>query len=932
MAGETEATIRRLRQLKGLGVDLAIDDFGTGYSSLSYLRRFPIDVVKIDKSFVDGIATAPTSSALARAIVRLAHSLKMKTVAEGVETRGAGQATAHGMGCDQAQGFQFARPMDARRGHRYVLGHTTISLWVGHSGHELEVIKAVVADFEALNPGPPRRGRRRRRRRARSWPPCAADGARTSSARSNRRTSAPTASSGGLVDLAPWMARDDMDAGSLTDGHAGLHALRRAGAGRCRCWPTPTGCTTTASSSPTAGAVGPPRTISELTDYAKRLTDAQPRRLAAGRRVQPAVRVLRELARRPSGTCSAPAGSTTTAGRASPPTRRWARDASRGRRSSSTGTATKTWSRSRREVGRRVLADRTRSRPGRLAMCLDGEWRVAFIAAEAPDLDYGTAPLPVDDARPELYGSGYINGTIIGIPSNADPQGRELEARASTWPPMTERSPSSRTGCATCRRRELAALAGPRRRRAVRGLPRHLRAPAIGHHPDHCGHRRVPGDRVDLPAGMAGGGDLRPGCRSARGGSQDRDRVEDRLTDPGAGGRGGRGGHIRCGTASSLTPATHPDPRHRLGWSGLRPGLLTHPLKTCLGPSSDRATHWPLSNACHAHGLPGRLRADVRRSNAKHCGLPVCGAVLGCDDCRASSLFNSRRFGRDDRNARRGERNSDGNTLTAPHADAADLAPVRRPVPSRVATRNSAAAVTEAIDRLAGLHSYHFKLSTIGRTALQLDADSLIDIGAEGSVTRAPSIAVDMLASLRLIESAFDGATGSTEHVVIVDGTGWGFRPSDAATRGRDRGRCVRLPVEHLSAHGLRIQGDPALRRCVRPGWTRASQRDRSHPLPRHKTPRVGSLCLGRRDEWPMDRGPVDPRDGRYLIAAEIDCTPPPTPTPSPGAPRRREPGRTIAASISNWKSPTPTIQPSRSRRRPDLHWGSDVPGLRVES
>ncbi len=56
---------------------------------------------------------------------------------------------------------------------------------------------------------------------------------------------------------------------------------------------------------------------------------------------------------------------------------------------------------------------------GRLAMCLDGEWRVAFIAIEAEELDYGTAPLPVDDTRPELYGSGYINGSVIGIPLNA---------------------------------------------------------------------------------------------------------------------------------------------------------------------------------------------------------------------------------------------------------------------------------------------------------------------------------------------------------------------------------------------------------------------------------------------------------------------------------------------------------------------------------
>ena len=114
MAGETETTIRRLRQLKGIGVSLAIDDFGTGYSSLAYLRRFPVDLVKIDKSFVDGIATGTDELALARAIVRLAHSLKMKTVAEGVEHE-AQVKRLRTMGCDQAQGFHFAKPMDARR-------------------------------------------------------------------------------------------------------------------------------------------------------------------------------------------------------------------------------------------------------------------------------------------------------------------------------------------------------------------------------------------------------------------------------------------------------------------------------------------------------------------------------------------------------------------------------------------------------------------------------------------------------------------------------------------------------------------------------------------------------------------------------------------------------------------------------------------------
>ena len=66
---------------------------------------------------------------------------------------------------------------------------------------------------------------------------------------------------------------------------------------------------------------------------------------------------------------------------------------------------------------------------GKLAMMIDGEWRVAFVAAEHPELKYGTAPMPVDGAQPSLYGSGYINGTIIGIPKSAQEQGRLLGAR-----------------------------------------------------------------------------------------------------------------------------------------------------------------------------------------------------------------------------------------------------------------------------------------------------------------------------------------------------------------------------------------------------------------------------------------------------------------------------------------------------------------------
>jgi diguanylate cyclase (GGDEF)-like protein/PAS domain S-box-containing protein len=106
---DTAATLSRLFQLKSLGVRLAVDDFGTGYSSFAYLRRFPVDILKIDKSFVDGVATEPTASALVDAMIRIGKTLRLETVAEGVER--ADQAERlRALQCDLGQGYLFARP------------------------------------------------------------------------------------------------------------------------------------------------------------------------------------------------------------------------------------------------------------------------------------------------------------------------------------------------------------------------------------------------------------------------------------------------------------------------------------------------------------------------------------------------------------------------------------------------------------------------------------------------------------------------------------------------------------------------------------------------------------------------------------------------------------------------------------------------------
>ncbi|MBA2581706.1 MAG: EAL domain-containing protein [Thermoleophilaceae bacterium] len=106
---EAEATIAALRRLRDLGVRLAIDDFGSGYSSLSYLRSFPVDILKIDRSFVQGLGRDRRNASIAGAIVSLAHALDLTAIAEGVETE-AQLAELRGLGCDVAQGFLFARP------------------------------------------------------------------------------------------------------------------------------------------------------------------------------------------------------------------------------------------------------------------------------------------------------------------------------------------------------------------------------------------------------------------------------------------------------------------------------------------------------------------------------------------------------------------------------------------------------------------------------------------------------------------------------------------------------------------------------------------------------------------------------------------------------------------------------------------------------
>jgi EAL domain-containing protein (putative c-di-GMP-specific phosphodiesterase class I) len=103
---------KTLSSLKAVGVRLAIDDFGTGYSSLSYLKGFPVDEVKVDRAFVDGLGTQPHSLALVAAIIAMADALGLDVTAEGVETQDQ-LANLQRLHCGRGQGFYLARPMPA---------------------------------------------------------------------------------------------------------------------------------------------------------------------------------------------------------------------------------------------------------------------------------------------------------------------------------------------------------------------------------------------------------------------------------------------------------------------------------------------------------------------------------------------------------------------------------------------------------------------------------------------------------------------------------------------------------------------------------------------------------------------------------------------------------------------------------------------------
>jgi len=135
MMYNTEVNLERFHRLKQLGVKLAIDDFGTGYSSLSYLHRFPIDILKIDRSFVNGLTSSGDGPDLARAVITLGETLGLDTVAEGIELEPQ-VAALLALGCVAGQGFLFApaRSLEELSQSSFVARRNAI--WTAQAAHE----------------------------------------------------------------------------------------------------------------------------------------------------------------------------------------------------------------------------------------------------------------------------------------------------------------------------------------------------------------------------------------------------------------------------------------------------------------------------------------------------------------------------------------------------------------------------------------------------------------------------------------------------------------------------------------------------------------------------------------------------------------------------------------------------------------------------
>ena len=127
LMSNADAIAAALAELRGLGLRISVDDFGTGYSSLSYLKRFPLDAVKVDRSFIEDIAADPDDASITRAVITMAHNLKLKVIAEGVESEGQLALLAASY-CDEIQGFLFSKPVPATEMEAMLVAGRTLAV------------------------------------------------------------------------------------------------------------------------------------------------------------------------------------------------------------------------------------------------------------------------------------------------------------------------------------------------------------------------------------------------------------------------------------------------------------------------------------------------------------------------------------------------------------------------------------------------------------------------------------------------------------------------------------------------------------------------------------------------------------------------------------------------------------------------------------
>jgi EAL domain-containing protein (putative c-di-GMP-specific phosphodiesterase class I) len=130
-----QAAQQQIAALKALGLQLSIDDFGTGYSSLAYLKRFDIDKLKVDRSFVDDMLGDPADMAITRAVIALGHTLGLKVVAEGVENLATAQVLG-ALDCDELQGYHFSRPLSAAEFEKWAVAHMAAPPWSDSSNSD----------------------------------------------------------------------------------------------------------------------------------------------------------------------------------------------------------------------------------------------------------------------------------------------------------------------------------------------------------------------------------------------------------------------------------------------------------------------------------------------------------------------------------------------------------------------------------------------------------------------------------------------------------------------------------------------------------------------------------------------------------------------------------------------------------------------------